>query len=753
MFFSELKKHFGKFQIIVLLVLFFGNILIPTIAYRDYFTQKHEEITAKKQELLELALNDPAQYETILEKHTADKKQYEHEKTISIMLYDGRGEVSFPNRYLFYPDYGDMQLFNDVESVLRAPDSYRTAISNVLRDTALRLRSRPDTDSYMTRYYSELIRVYDPFYESDLPASMIEGWNEFFSLKTPLIFTLLASLVLFSGIFPLEHKTGMHHLLAVSKNGRRKLRIVKLCTVMAGSACLTVAFTLSPLLFFGASSGLSDAAAPMQLLEGFTYCWLKWSIADYLFFLTAFRVLFFCAFSIAVTVIGQYRRGELPAVIFTAAGLFAGVVMERIVPDSPLYFLRKFSPTLLADGQNLFTKYTGVDLFSHCIGYTAFTVLCVASLLTVLFIISLSQKYPLRVRKNKEKKKSTSGGYYWSLYRTELYKMMICRKGLLFLLAALAVRGIWSWTYFSPDTDMTEVFYKKYMTALEGEITDEKIDWIDAEGEEMQNLLDSYAEMNDKRKNNLISDEEYKAYESRYTTAKYSEDAYKELCKRRDYLIGVSENHDDIEFLYDEGITRFLNRPYDVISILVILIFSYTLFPAENDAKIAPVIECTRYGRRKLTATKLLCILSVASVLLLCTTAIDIYFMTANYDFTDLSAAIQSIPLFETVKTDVSIKEYLVLYQCMAILGYIVCWGTSVFISAYAKTARKSLTVLILTLFLPYLTSVLGTEVFAWINYAKITAPVIVGSSIPTLICITVIGTYFAIKNKRHFSK
>ncbi len=753
MFPAELKKHFGKFQIIVLLVLFLGNILIPIITYREYFSEKYAEIQSQKSELLELALNDPEQYETILESHTANKKQYDHEKTISIMLHDGRTEMNFPNQYLFFPDYGDIQLFNDTEEILHAPNTYRTAIANVMRDTALRLKSSQDTDTYMYQYYTQLIRVYDPFFESSLPVSMIEGWNEFFSLKTPLVFTLLASLVMFAGIFPLEHKTGMHNLLAVSKYGRRKLSLVKMCTVMAGSTCLTVVFTLSPLLTFMASSGLSDTTVPVQLLEGFTYCWLDWSIGEYLFFLTAFRILFFCTFCIALTVIGQYWRNELSSVLFTAVGMFFGIVMERILPDSPLYFLQKFSPTLLADGQILFTKYYGVNLFSRCVGYTAFAVLCIVLLLLVLFSISLMQKYPLPMQKNKEKKKGSAGGYFVSLYPTELYKMMICRKGLIFLLTALAIRGIWSWTYFTPDTSMTEIFYKNYMTTLEGEITDEKIRWIAAEGEEMQNLLNSYAEMNSKRNNNLISEEEYKAYESRYTTAKYSEDAYKELCKRRDYLISAGETHADVEFMYDEGITRYLDRPYDVISVLVILFFSYTLFPAENDAKIAPIIACTKYGRRKLTATKFLCVMSMAVLLMLCTTAMDVYSLSANYDSVNMTAPIQSIPLFASVNADLSIRQYLVLYQCMAVLGYVVCWLTSVFVSAYVKTSRKSLTVLVLTLFLPYLTSVLGTEVFAFINYERITAPVIVSNSIATLICMALIGTYFIIKNKYYFSK
>ena len=84
MFPAELKKHFGKFQIIVLLILFLGNILIPIITYGEYFSEKYAEIQAQKSELLELALNHPEQYETILESHTANKKQYDHEKTISI---------------------------------------------------------------------------------------------------------------------------------------------------------------------------------------------------------------------------------------------------------------------------------------------------------------------------------------------------------------------------------------------------------------------------------------------------------------------------------------------------------------------------------------------------------------------------------------------------------------------------------------------------------------------------------------------
>lgn len=753
MFPAELKKHIGKFQIIVLLVLFLGNILIPVITYGEYFTEKHDEIHTQKSELLELSLNYPGQYEMVLEEHTAKKKQYDHEKTISIMLYDGRNEVNFPNQYLFYPEYGDIQLFNDVEKIIHAPDTHHEAISNVMRDTALRFKSSTDPSTYMHQYYSQLIRVYDPFFESSLPVSMIEGWNEFFALKTPLVFTLLSSLVMFSGIFPLEHKTGMHNLLTVSKFGRKKLSLVKLCTVISGSACLTVIFTLSPMLVFAASCGLSDMSVPVQLLEGFTYCWIEWSIGEYLFFLTAFRVLFFCTFCIAVTVIGQYWRSEVSSVIFTAVCVFSGTVMERILPDSPLYFLQKFSPTLLADGHILFTKYYGVNLFSHCIGYTPFVVTGTVLLLVVLFSVSLLQKYPLKLQKNKEKKTGSAGGYFWSLYLTELYKMMICRKGLIFLLAALTVRGIWSWTYFSPDTSMTEAFYKNYMYELEGEITDEKLAWITAEGEEMQMLMNIYAEMNSKRNSNLISDEEYRDYESRYNTAKYSEDAYKELCKRRDYLINTRENYSNVEFLYDEGVTRYLDRPYDVISVLVILFFSYTLFPAENDAKIAPIIECTKYGRRKLTKTKLLCIMSVAVMLLLCTITTDIYCMTSNYDSVNMTAPIQSIPLFASVNADLSIRQYLVLYQCMAVLGYVVCWLTSVFVSAYVKTSRKSLTVLVLTLFLPYLTSVLGTEVFAFINYERITAPVIVSNSIATLICMALIGTYFIIKNKYYFSK
>lgn len=150
---------------------------------------------------------------------------------------------------------------------------------------------------------------------------------------------------------------------------------------------------------------------------------------------------------------------------------------------------------------------------------------------------------------------------------------------------------------------------------------------------------------------------------------------------------------------------------------------------------------------------RVLSMMSVAAALLLSTTAIDLYFLTANYDPVNLSAAIRSIPFFEAVKADVSIKEYLIMYQCMAVLGYAVCWGTSILIGASAKTSRKSLAVLILTLFLPYLTSVLGTEVFAWVNYARITAPAIVASAVPTLICISAAAVYLVIRNKRYFGR
>lgn len=753
MFPLECKKHFGKFQIAMLLLLFIGNLLIPAVTYSDYFTEMYREIQTKKGELLELYFTSPDQYEAILEEHTEKKEQYDHERTVSIMINDGRGTVEFPNRYLFYPEYGDIALFQDVEKIIHAPDTYRDAVADVMRDAALRIKAIENRDTYAYRYYTQLILAYDPFFEATLPISNVTGWNEFFSLKTPLVFTLMASVVMFSGIFPIEHKTGMHGLLAVSKKGRKPLALVKCGTVLIGSTCITAVFTLSPMLIFTLSSGFSDAAAPVQLLDGFTYCFFEWSIGETLFYLTAFRVLFFSTFSVIAAVIGQYWRGEFPSVLFTAIGIFIGISMERILPDSPLYFLQKFSPTLLANGLILFTKYRGIQLFHHCLSYTPFVIVCIILLLFFAFSASLLQKYPIRLPKAKEKRSSSFRGCSLSLYGTELYKMMIGRRGGVFLLSALALRGIWSWAYFTPDTSMKETFYKDYMMELEGEITEEKLAYISAEGEEMEQILSSYAEMNGKHNKSLISEEEYEAYQSRYRTATYSEDAYAKLCQRRDDLISAHKLHERVEFMYEEGISRYFNRPYDVVSVLIILFFAYPLFPCEHDANIASVMECTKNGRHKLTKIKCFCVMTVALFLFLSTTAMDLIFMTYHYDLPNLHAAIQSIPLFQSVKWEISIVQYLIFYQVVALFGYAVCWLTSVFMSASVKTSRKSLPLLIFVLFLPYFIAVIGEDVFAWVNFANITSPTQISESIPPLLCLSGFGGWFLWKNKRYFKQ
>ncbi len=734
---GEFAKHLTKFNLLLVTVLFLMNLGIAAYQYRDDFTADGRFIRETRESMLKLYFSDTDEYQKLKDDHLARLAEYRASIDNTMFGDSGKALAVFENKLIDLPGYGDRQLFSDIEKVLNTQDRYRSSLLSLLHDSALRIKEFSDSGGYLYEYYANLLRLYDPYTDLPLPAVETRGWNEYFSLQTPLIFLAFASLGLFCGVFRADSRAGMSNILRVSKKGGRETIRAKLGFIVFTSAMITIIFTLSPLLVFAFSSGLSDSSVPVQILDLFTYCRFDFTVGQYLLVYTIVRVIIFVCFNLVIAVLGQYTENEVPAFVFTAAAAGTGAVLSSVSPSSSYYFLRKFSIIEIADVNILFTRYLGLNIFNRCIDYTVVILLSALLLLTVFITGSLLHRPVSAIRTGRENKRSATVFHPLSLFSAESYKHMVCGSGFLILAAAAVLKCIISGIYYDPALSSSERVYMDYIARVSGPVTDEKLSYIEDEKNYIDGTLQQYSSVMESYANGEITHDEYNDYMNRYYYAGYCVYPCGRLCDRRDYLAGMADSRPGVEFIYEEGIDRYLGAPLDIVMVLAAVFLCGNIFALEYESGFSKILRLSKRGRKPVFRRKLTVSLMLAAAVYLIFGGIDLYFLLTNYHVDYLSANIVSMPRFAGIAADMSIGAYVILYKTVTAAGCILLFAFVTLLSGILENNVKAMVVSMLAVFIPYGTEKYGVSILNAVSLANFTAPRNVLNELPTYVVCT----------------
>lgn len=733
---GEFAKHFTKFNLLLLTVLFLMNLGIAAYQYRDDFTADGRFIRETRESMLKLYFSDTDEYQKLKEDHLARLAEYRASIDNAMFGDSGKALAVFENKLIDLPGYGDRQLFSEIEKVLNTQDRYRSSLLSLLHDSALRIKEFSD-GGYLYEYYANLLRLYDPYTDLPLPVVETRGWNEYFSLQTPLIFLALASLGLFCGVFRADSHAGMCSILRVCKRGGRETVRAKLSFIVFTSSMITIIFTLSPLLVFAVSCGLSDASVPVQMLDIFTYCRFNFSVGQYLIVYTAVRVIILICFSLAIAVLVQYTQNEAPAFVFAAAIAGVGAALSSISPSSSYYFLQKFSMLEIANVNILFTRYRGLNIFNRCVDYTAVILIAALFLIAVFLAGALLRRPVSAIRVRRETKRSATVFSPLSLFSAEGYKHMICGSGLLILAASIILKCIISGIYYDPHINTSETVYMDYIARVAGPVTGEKLAYIENEKKYIDSTLNQYSSVLESYANGKITNDEYRDYMNRYYYANYCEHPCGRLCDRRDYLTGIADSRPGVEFIYEEGIDRYLGAPLDIVMVLTAVFICGNSFALEYDSGFSKILRLSKRGRKPVFRRKLILSLILAAAAYFIFSGIDLYFLLTNYHVNYLSANIISIPRFADIPVDMSIGTYVMLYKIVTAAGCILLFIFVTAISGILENSVKAMVVSALAVFIPYGTQKYGVSVLNAVSMANFMAPQNVFSAFPTYFVCT----------------
>ncbi len=261
-----------------------------------------------------------------------------------------------------------------------------------------------------------------------------------------------------------------------------------------------------------------------------------------------------------------------------------------------------------------------------------------------------------------------------------------------------------------------ELYYRYYMKQIEGEITDDKIDFINSEVIRMQELRDDTSALSEEYNNGNILYEEYEQLTQPMFLELKKEGAILRCKKYVDYILSRSER--DVEFVYDRGWNYiFGNDTYKndvknaVVVMLAVLIAVAFMYGEEYRYGMDKLINISaKYKKLKvIKAFIVLCYIFVMFSMIYLT---EFVWAGKEFGFTNGNANCVSLMRLSVVGTNMSIWGYCVV---MYLIRFVAICLISIITACVCKLMKNSnYTVILLSLIviLPLLLNLLGIHGF-----------------------------------------
>lgn len=278
----------------------------------------------------------------------------------------------------------------------------------------------------------------------------------------------------------------------------------------------------------------------------------------------------------------------------------------------------------------------------------------------------------------------------------------------------------------------------EYMSNLSGEITDEKLQYIEDEQKYINEVISKHSGVVSAYQNGELSGEEYSKHMSQYNYAKYCEYACERPCERRDYLLSVKNSFDNVNFVYEKGIMMYIESPVDVIAFLLAIFLFCKIFAMEYDCGFYRILRVSKYGRRKIFIIKLITAAIISAIVYSVFTLIDVIFLNIFYDTSYIHAGIISIPNVTKVEINISIMNYVILSKLIGYVGYMI---SSFIIIAISILLSKQISAIIISgilLFIPTAAVYYGIEFMRIFSLTEFCSSSDIFLSIPSGIICTI---------------
>lgn len=559
-------------------------------------------------------------------------------------------------------------------------DDFTKEISSLLALSEKRLDAANinGEGGFSSEYYKELSEIYNALLSADLSTAEngVTGWGEFLSCGCVFLFLLICCVSFCVSMFGREKRHGTFATLYASKRGRGSFVFTKALSGLFVCFTLATLFSLAGLSGAFLKHGLSGGAEYVQSLMTFVYCpfplkvWQMAVIGTLLSALVAFAVSLLAGITVYVT--------ESKLFSYALITLFA--VMSYFIDraeylNSNAFFknCNMFSAVMLKSSLG---QYRCLNIFGHPF-YVLYANLII-SLLAVIFLftaflllhnkrISMKIKLP-QINKSEKRQKHQSPRAH-SLYGFELLKVFSSRLTVI-LLVALTLFRIGSCVYnIYNGVPYSELLYAEYCRMWNGKATQAKSDQIRAEAKRISDAYINYSGYMESVAMHTQYTGDADIIIADYEYAQSHETALKRFEERYAYAQAT-----DGKIFYESGWLSLMNSGVDPVLCVAVLYLCLFLTAYEHNYHTAATVYRSKYGYKRVYASKLLSLLTVCVTLTFLFELCRALPAVVNYGLPDGNYKLTYLSEYEIYPHFLSLSLYTVIvYTIKTLIVAVLC--------------------------------------------------------------------------------
>lgn len=514
-------------------------------------------------------------------------------------------------------------------------------------------------------------------------------------------------------------------LIKTTYKGRLTLAVSKLCVVII--SCFLILLLLYSINFIMAYAiyGFGDISRYIQSIKGYLGSSLAISVFQYFVLFLIAKLFVYILFALIFFTVSIIARSSM--MVYVSLALLLGmsaILYLTIPPSSVLDFFKYINLIHFLQTYTLFSNYLNLNIFGYPLQYIYCFIIVTLTLIIILSVISIikfsQQRHvdtPLKTTAyihEKINKLSWFKGHV-SLFRHELYKILIVNKVLFMLLVFMIFQIITYQPLSERFADYNEIYYKQYMLELEGENSQIKEEFLASEQQRFAELEDELSL--------LIQSGDHSLKITQLFEQLAPQEAFNMVLERKDYLRSLAEDdHLNGWFLYDIGYQKLTaahdnTKDFQLALLLMIVLIACLapIFTYETQTGMIQIVLPTQHGRRKAFYAKLLLSLMIAIFIYVIVYAPEFINVLKAYGTQAIHAPIYSMPHMNNMKIEISILQYLCLISIVRFIGVLLAmllvFFTSVKLSGLISVYLTATGVLIL----PLLLSLLNIHLFDYL--------------------------------------
>ncbi len=584
---------------------------------------------------------------------------------------------------------------------------------------------------YEYEYQEDLIEIYSINALIPIRGEYLRGWDHYFSYSSGNVLLVMLLLVLVPGISLEEHASGMYPILHATKRGRVHTILCKLAVMMGATVACVLLFTGTTLAIYGSIHGFSTLDNFVQAFDLFKSCPEILTVGDYLLntVLTKILVLFGMG-AIILLLSAVLRRYALTFV--TSLGIVGvNLVLHFVVSFDMSSFagaIKLLGCFTVMDTSIAYRRYHALNLFNNAVPYIPASLILYGLItlggcaLTVLFFCRTQGRTRVQRERRLSLKRLVRLPHTAiplpgrGLTGAELHKNLISNGFVLVLAVVLVAKcfmAAGNWVY---EGSFTDSVYREYTVRLEGELTEDKLAYIEGERARIEGAIAQFSDQILAYQEGRLSEEEYLAAMDEYSYANQRKEHFTRIEAQAEHIQRLAEEGKDAHFVYDTGWRAVLSQEFDWLLYGVTLLLFAAVFADEFRGGTPFILRATKRGRGRVFLTKYLTALGTATVVFLAFTVIDLIGAVGAYELPAAGAPLASIDAFAALP-EMSLWQYFLVMTAVKYGGILLLTVILLGVSLLTKKTLSTLSVVAVVTIMPYLLRRLGLDVAWYADY------------------------------------